>query len=167
MPPKKPSQNKRGAARREQQPSLLEQLEFYEERPHENDRDSDRGSNRGGDRENALSGEDPGNEGGSHDSGATTPEPANSHPAAARGPYERAPEPLQKAYARYAEIVGATYSSTFSDAKRRAAFKEAAKAHGVRMAALKRYSTSAALGIPYHHNADSEAEPAPLDPETG
>lgn len=66
---------------------------------------------------------------------------------------ECATEELARAYDRYVEVIDSTYDSRFSAAKRNAAFKEAAREHGVRVADLKRYSTAAALGIPYERVA--------------
>lgn len=166
MPPK----NKRGAARHPpaQQPSLLDQLELDEGPGREGDPHNYRERNR----ENDLQREDPGHEVEDRHAGEAAAQTADPHPGAAGDPDEQTPGPLEKAYSRYTEIVNDTYDSKFSDAKRQAAFKEAAKAHGVRITDLKRYSTAAALGIPYQTDAEdgagTEPDPgaAPLGPDT-
>lgn len=163
-----PSKNNRSTASHssDQQPSLLDQLELDEEQGREDSPRNHRKSSRDSNREDNLQRHNPGHEGEDHHDGHDAALTANPQLGAAGEPDNQAPKPLEKAYARYVEIINETYDSGFSDAKRQAAFKEAAKAHGIRIADLKRYSTAVALGIPYHHNADSEAEPAPLDPET-
>lgn len=164
MPPEKPPKNKRRAVRHtpDQQPSLLDQLDL-DDPAGENHPPED------------LHNESPGHKDGDDKRAPKPQAKKESRRSAAEEdqsyrPPERPPEPLKQAYARYVEIVGATYNSAFSDAKRQAAFKEAAKAHGVRIADLKRYSTAAALGIPYQTGAEDGAgtEPvaAPLDPDT-
>lgn len=139
-----PPRNKPGKARHntDQQLSLLEQLEFDEEQGREDDPHR----------------EDPSGEATDRHNGETTPETANSHPGTAGDLDEQIPAPLQKAYARYVEIVNDTYNSRFSGTKRQAAFKEAAKAHGVKITELKRYSTVTALGIPYQASAEAGSE---------
>lgn len=167
MPPEKPPNTRRGAARHtpDQQPSLLDQLELDEESVrksgeqsktwHKSPGHEDGDDQRAADAEAELEDPRPG-------VAQDQPEPLPEQPT----------EKLQRAYARYVEIIDTTYSSTFSDAKRQAAFKEAAKAHGVRITDLKRYSTAAALGIPYETDAEdgagTEPDPgtAPLGPDT-
>lgn len=136
--------NKTGKARNnpDQQPSLLEQLEFDEEPGHEGDPHREESSGEAGERY----------------TGEPAPESANSHPGADGDLDEQIPEPLAKAYARYVEVINETYDSRFSGTKRQAAFKEAAKAHGVRITDLKRYSTATALGIPYQSSAETDSE---------
>lgn len=150
-----PSKNKRAKASHDpdQQPSLLEALEPNEgpeQDKHKQpgiENESPGGQN--GDRE--TSGEDVEREDAEREDEDRSV--AKDQPSQ---PTRQPTEPLKKAYDRYVEIVGATYDSKFSDAKRNAAFKEAAKTHGIRVTDLKRYSTAAALGIPYHGGAESE-----------
>lgn len=86
-------------------------------------------------------------------SGAADDEPPTEPTGGHRAAGNPSLRPLREAYDRYCQIINDTYDAKFSDAKRDAAFKEAAKAHGVRIADLRRYSTAAALGIPYHGGA--------------
>lgn len=150
--------NRKGHQTPYEQPSLLEQLDLDEDPAREDHQPQ------------ALGQESLGQEDGDIEQRAAQAELGTEEPRSTETdqqpeppPADQPPEPLIKAYARYAEIVNSTYNSAFSDAKRQAAFKEAARAHSVRIADLKRYSTAEALGIPYQTAAEggADTEPAP------